>query len=184
MKIRLPISFELPIDTEQFEDLKIALGLAAARHEREMLFPVKRLHDLTPAMIEAFLAHDDKRQRLWSFLSKALDDAPLAQVPRRFKDLLILWILSDLFKVEGHVQESILDLHVDDEPKATWRIDLALTDSKGTGWGNFLTMSAPFDPSNYEASLTAFLGAVFDAFRESARGTFGMSELYDDQDIK
>jgi hypothetical protein len=177
MKIRLPITFELPINDERLQDLQIELGLASQRHEREAA-AVGPLN-ATSEMIGAFLHREDSRKKLWSFLDEALDLPEGA--PFRLKGLLILSILCKLFEVEAKVRSIALKTI---GPSGLWTVEVQLADSKGKFLGNWVGGSASFDPSDHSASFTAFLGAVADEFRESARSAFGMTELYDDQDIR
>ena len=177
MKIRLPITFDLPIDAERLQDLQIELGAASQKHEREVVAAGPL--NATPEMIAAFLDREEYRKRLWSFLDEALgvpEDAPA-----RLKGLLILSLLCQLFAVEANVRRIALQTA---GPERLWSIEVELTDAKGRFRGNWIGGSASFDPSDHAASVTAFLGAVADAFRESARSAFGMTELYDDQDVR
>jgi hypothetical protein len=178
MKIRLPITFDLPVDAERLENLLIDHGVAVQKHDREA--EAAGPLNATDQMIAAFLEREESRKRLWSFLDETLDlpnDAPI-----RLKDLLILSLLCGLFAVEVNVRSIVLEAV--GSVRGCWKIEVQLTDSKGRFRGNGISVSSSFDPSDHAASLTAFFGTIADAFRESARRVFAMSELYDDQDVR
>lgn len=172
MRVSIPATFELDIDTEALEDFLLNLGVAQTRHDRA---PDPLLSDMGLSLfVQSVSRLEESSKALWEYLlANVRTDAP---IPDRMRESLILAVLCRFFQYHAVIRRPVMRR---EGGRARWSVDVVLRDRSGSILAQSAGESPQFDPDSLEQSASAFQGAALHGFRDAARQRFPFGAPYD-----